>query len=697
MKSARTIFLGLIERHLGALILRPPLKNPLIPTEISRVIGVLHIIGLLAVVELSQRPIWLTALMIFAIQPLLVYKQHRRFTFPIESLAPLILVYLMAVVRVVLAMVEQTQGSTSGTLVVPEPWGQRLDLNVAMIICSVWVVLAQLPFTATALEKSTKWIWQAAGIILIIGTTLCAGRIYFSIRTHGTTASDPFAYIQMAVDMAERQTPRHHFELAPFVAIHDLPLDPLAHVGYHAPDAKTGEAATVWPVGYSALLGLAYLLIGESGLYLLTPLMGLITLGTTALLCHEILQRREIEKRWLGAGIAALVVATSFQQLERLVVPMADIPAQVFSVLTIAFAFRAIRERTALFSALAGLSIGVAFAIRYTQVLLGFAVLVVFLLDYLEHRSRQKSLTALVFFSGAAWLVALPILWYHNKAFGGPFKVGSHELDLFDIQYIPDTAQRMFDTLATAHEFLYLAPFLVLGSIRLWVSFRRETLVLLTWLIILTGFHLFYAALRLRDLLPQFPILALVVGVGVVEIFSLLARFVKLQWLPLARLATAVIVVGLFWLRMNDILRLAIIPEFNTFGLLTPEQRDAFDEFAMSTPQDAIIAVSLTSGPINLYAHREIVRPYDWSDEEWLKFIQVALAEEYPLYILQDGYEMEAPLQLAQAHYQVTPVNQFFLPYFYPGAGSINQQLTLYRVERRQLIGDSLQPNKPLS
>lgn len=697
MKSARTVFLGLIERHLGALILRPLLKNLSIPTEISRVIGVLHVIGLLAVVELSQRPIWLAVILIFAIQPLLIYKQRRRFTFPMESLAPLIFVYLMAVLRVALAMMERTQGSTAGTLVVPAPWGQRLDLNVAMIICSAWVVLAQLPFTAAALEKSTKWIWQGAGIILIIGATLCAGRIYFSIRTHGTTASDPFAYTQMAVDVAERQTPRHRFELAPFVTAHDLPLDPLSHVGYHAPDAETGEAATVWPVGYSVLLGLAYLLIGESGLYLLTPLMGLITLGTTALICHEILQRWEAEKCWIVAGIAALVVATSFQQMERLVVPMADIPAQVFSVLTIAFALRAMRQRTALFSALAGLSIGMAFAIRYTQVLLGFAVLVIFLLDYLERRSRQKSLTALLFFSGAAWLLALPILWYHNNAFGGPFEVGSHELSLFDIQYIPDTTRRMFDALATAHEFLYLAPFLVLGGIRLWASFRRETLVLMTWLIVLTGFHLFYAALRLRDLLPQLPILALLVGVGVVEAFSLLGRFIKLRWQPLVRLVTAVIVVGLFWLRTNDILRLAITPSFNTFGLLTAEQRKAFDELAEATPSDAIIAVSLNSGPVNLYAEREIVRPYDWSDEEWLKFIQVVLAEGYPLYILQDGYEMEAPLQLAQTRYQVTPVNQFFLPYFYPGAGSINQQLTIYRVEGRQLIGDSLQPNKPLS
>ncbi|KAB2866647.1 MAG: glycosyltransferase family 39 protein, partial [Anaerolineae bacterium] len=491
------------------------------------------------------------------------------------------------------------------------------------------------------------------------------------------------------------QTPRHTFDLAHFAAAHDLPLGPLAHVGYLLPDSQTGKSATVWPVGYSVLMGLGYAIGGESALYLFTPLMGILTLLVIALFCNEILHRWPIEKRWLVAGVAAILLATSFQQTERLVVPMADIPAQIFTVLTFVLAFRALRGRTALFATLTGICLGVAFAVRYTQVLIGPAVLLLFVLDYWETRSKRKLLETVVWFSGAAALMAFPVLWYHNAAFGGPFEVGSKELGLFHIRYVPDTAEAMLRALLTGREFYYLAPFLLWGAVRLWVSFRRETVVLAVWLIIISVFHLFYAALRLRDLLPQFPILVVVVGVGMIDMLYQAANLSRHQ--TAGRVAVAFGIITLFWLRTDAAIRLAITPSFNTFGLLTAEQRDALDKLEANTPPDAIVAVSLNSGPVSLYAHRETVRPYEWSEEEWLEFVGVALEFGYPVYLLRDGYEMEAPLELTQLRYDATLIGTFFLPYFYPGAGSINQQVELYRITPRRFIGDSLQDTQPLS
>ncbi|MBI5930861.1 MAG: glycosyltransferase family 39 protein [Chloroflexi bacterium] len=444
-------------------------------------------------------------------------------------------------------------------------------------------------------------------------------------------------------------------------------------------------------------MGLGYGVGGESVLYLFTPLMGLLTLVVMALFCHEVLQRWPIEKRWLVAGIAVLILATSFQQTERLVVPMADIPAQVFTVLTFVFAFRAMRGQTAVFAALAGISLGVAFSIRYTQVLIGPAVLMLFGLEYWETRSKRKLAEAFLWFGGAALLMALPVLWYHNTAFGGPFKVGSKELGLFNIRYIPDTAQAMLRDVLAEREFYYLSPFLLWGAMRLWISFRRETIILLIWSVIVTGFHLFYAALRLRDLLPQYPILGLIAGVGIIDMLYLTARLSHSSWHTLARVAVVSGIITLLWLRTDDAIRLAITPSFNTFGLLTAEQRNALDDLEDNTPTNAIVAVSLNSGPVSLYANRRTVRPYDWSEDEWLRFMRVALEAGYPVYLLRDGYQMEAPLKLTSTHFEVTPMGTFFLPYFYPGAGSINQEVELYRITPRRLIGDSLQDKQPLS
>ncbi|MCQ3929759.1 MAG: hypothetical protein DPW16_04815 [Chloroflexi bacterium] len=687
-------FTQLIQRHVRAILLQSNLDAPSLPKIVTVGLGGLYLVGLLGVVELSQRPIWLIAILLFALQPLMIYaKQRRIHSALIESLAPLTIVYLMAGARVLLAIIERLQNHTTGSLTVPEPWGQRLDLNVAMVICGVWVLLAQLPLTAQAFGKSQKWLWQTAAIVLIGTAILWAGRVYLTIRAHGATASDPFAYIQMAVDFGDHLTPRHTFDLAPFTASHDLPLGPLAHVGYLSPDPQTGQSATVWPVGYSVLMGLGYVVGGESVLYLFTPLMGILTLWVTALLCNEILHRWPVEKRWLVAGVAAILLATSFQQTERLVVPMADIPAQIFTILTFVLAFHALRGRTTLFAALAGVCLGIAFAVRYTQVLIGPAVLLLFVLDYWETRSQRKLFEAVVWFGGAAALTALPILWYHNAAFGGPFEVGSKELGLFHIRYIPDTAEAMLRDLLTEREFYYLSPFVLWGFVRLWASFRRETITLSVWLVIITVFHLFYAALRLRDLLPQFPILVLMAGVGIMDMVYQTARLSRYQ--TIGRIAVIFGIVTLVWLRTDEAIRLAITPSFNTFGLLTAEQREALDDLETSTPLNAIVAVSLNSGPVSLYAHRETVRPYEWTDEEWLKFVQVSLESGYPVYLLRDGYEMETPLELTQSRYDATLIGTFFLPYFYPGAGSINQQVELYWIIPRRLIGDSLQMPKP--
>lgn len=690
------IFTQLIQQHFRAMLLQSSLMTRSLPKIVTGGLGGLYLIGLLGVVELSQRPIWLIAGLLFGLQPLVIYvKQRRIHNAFIESLAPLSIVYLMAGVRVLLAVSERLQHHTTDSLTVPEPWGQRLDLNVAMLICGVWVLLAQLPLTAQAFGKSQKWLWQAAAIMLFAVSVLWAGRVYLTIRAHGATASDPFAYIQMAVDFGDHQTPRHTFDLTPFAASHDLPLGPLAHVGYLSPDPKTGKSATVWPVGYSVLMGLGYMVGGESVLYLFTPLMGVLTLWVTALFCNEILRRWPVEKRWLVAGVAAIVLATSFQQTERLVVPMADIPAQVFTVLAFVLAFRALRGRTVLFAALAGICLGIAFAVRYTQVLIGPALLLLFVLDYWETRSRRKLLESVLWFGGMAALTALPVLWYHNTAFGGPFEVGSKELGLFHIRYVPDTAEAMLRALLTGREFYYLSPFLLWGVVRLWISFRRETVILLVWGVIITIFHLFYAALRLRDLLPQFPILVLIAGVGIIDMLYQAARVSKYQ--TFGRVAVAFGIIMLFWLRTDAAIRLAITPSFNTFGLLTAEQRDVLDKLEANTPPDAIVAVSLNSGPVSLYAHRETVRPYEWSEAEWLKFVRVALESGYPVYLLRDGYEMEPPLELTQSRYDATLIGTFFLPYFYPGAGSINQQVELYRITPHRLIGDSLQDTQPLS
>jgi 4-amino-4-deoxy-L-arabinose transferase-like glycosyltransferase len=488
----------------------------------------------------------------------------------------------------------------------------------------------------------------------------------------------------MAVDIARHGTPLHVFRLAPAVAGWDLPVWPVAPVGYVPPDPGTGVAATVWPPGYSAALAMGYRVGGEAGLYILTPLVGLAALAALWWLCLEVLRTWEGDWRFLAAGIAVFVLATSYEQIDRLSVPMADIPAQLFTMLTVGFALRATRGESILNLALTGVCLGVAFALRYTQALMVFCVLLVWVLYLYRQRPRpwRRTLTAMAFFGGAAWLVALPVLRYHQVAFDGPFRVGgTAELALFGWEHIPGTLVKMTGRFLSPLELLYLTPFLVWGVIQTWRDARRGTVALLAWLAVIVVFHLPYPALRMRDLLSVLPVFAIWVGAGMA---GALAQVQHIHGPGLRTAARALVlclmIVGL-WARCQVTIWLPVhARDFQTFGYLRAEQRAAFDELANLTSADGIVAASLNGGAVSLYAKRDIARPAYWSPDDWLRFVDRALRDGRTVYLLVDGLEMQDPLGALSARYPLRQVASLSMPYFSLDGTSEIQDVPLYRV-----------------
>jgi hypothetical protein len=133
-----------------------------------------------------------------------------------------------------------------------------------------------------------------------------------------------------------------------------------------------------------------------------------------------------------------------------------------------------------------------------------------------------------------------------------------------------------------------------------------------------------------------------------------------------------------FWLRVYITVQITG-DSFRNFGHLNAAQRDAFDDIADITPDNAVIAVSDNSGPVILYSEREIVRPQDWSSSEWLQFIEIMRQTRRPLYMLVDGEAMRQPFEVAETAYPLEAVASFKLPYYYPGGGSEVQPVALYR------------------
>jgi hypothetical protein len=196
--------------------------------------------------------------------------------------------------------------------------------------------------------------------------------------------------------------------------------------------------------------------------------------------------------------------------------------------------------------------------------------------------------------------------------------------------------------------------------------------------VVLVAFHLPYKLLSIRHLLPIFPLLAFWSALGFVALLTALKRKPAVRHLT-GLAVTLLLLICL--LRGQSTLFLMSNPYFATYGYVTPAQRATLDTFADLTPPTAVIATSLTGGAITLYADRTIVRPSDWSPEEWLTFVDYLKQSGRPLYLLVDGETMTAPFDTIQTYYTMTETASLPLTYFFADGTGVSQAIPLYHVE----------------
>lgn len=576
-------------------------------------------------------------------------------------------------------------------------------------------LLALIVSYALSLVIALRWlaraIWHSEGDSALVrwgGVALVAATLGWAVwtaevlRAHGVAGSDPFAYVQMGVDLVTRGSVLHPFPLADLAYRLGIPVYPVVHVGYRLPDPVNLEAATVWPPGYAAFTGLAYALLGEVGLYWVTPLVNLAALFAVGWLGLVAMPNGAL-KRTAIAALTILLTATSLEQVRWQMVPMADLAAQGLTALSLALALSV--KGAPVRAVLSGLCLGFAFDVRYTQVLAAPAIA---LAIYLDDPKRALHLIALC--AAGAWLAALPVLAYHQVVFSNPFVTGSDELAHFSLARVPETAHQTLIALGSHREFGLLAPWIALGIWIAWRAHRRKLFVFAVLTLILGGFHLLYPYVRLRDVLFLFPVfnwLAAVGMVGSVEWLQAFARAetshsplsagegergVRRSALPVsewirrnAPLLQAGLVFSLSFivvLRSMETLALPVTRGFEGFGRLVREQRAALDQLRALTPPDAVIGCSLNSGAVALYAQRQTFRPSDWSAEDAVRFVAALQAGGRPVFILDDSETLPPTLAALRQHFALQPVAQLPLPFYDAvGGGAKNRQVWLYRVE----------------
>jgi hypothetical protein len=435
-------------------------------------------------------------------------------------------------------------------------------------------------------------------------------------------------------------------------------------------ESDTSDAATVWPFGGSIWLAVAYRVFGEEGLYIATPLAALASLIAFTLLVLECFHERAMPERAVIAAISVVLLATSWEQVDRSLVPLVDMQAQLFSVLAVWGAVRAMNgaieiaatgtpswhtlttiqrfladkgrlravvgavfNRCIILGVFAGLALGAAYLVRHTQVLL--AIPIVFAVCQMPTRERARFVVAAAI---AAFAVALPDLIYHQQNFGSWLTPESNELKHFALANLLPSAARLAERFFAGNEFGYLFPFFLYGMYRAARESAGRFVVLASWLGVLAGFHLFYEAVRMRDLLPEFPAVVLLTAYGMVALVRDSRKNKLLVWQGGA--AIAIFLALLLTLTRTQLTFMrAFQPARVTFGYVTAAQRAAFNQIVALTPVGAVIGSTMNDGAIDLYAQRATFRPGEWSSAERAIFVAAMQRAGRRVFLLDDGAE----------------------------------------------------------
>ncbi|MEJ2735983.1 MAG: hypothetical protein P8189_20855 [Anaerolineae bacterium] len=627
-------------------------------------------------------PVWTAPLVLLGLlapqAPLLLQHRPPR----LMALTPLIGAYAATLLWVIYETLGITVLGWQG-LAFPNPMVSLFYVDGVILAALTYTLLCQLHVTATALGRpASLWQWALAGLLLV--TLIWTGIVYFGKRTHGATASDPYAYAQMGVDLAERGTFLHRYSLFEQVIPLDIAWAPLQPVGYHTPRNDLGDCPSVWATGASVLLAAGYLLLGETGLYVTTPVVAVLALVATWALVQEVLRGESKAVRSLTAALAVVLLASSPEHVDRLLVPMADAPAQLFTVLTLLFALRGMRQleqgHHGFWSfILTGTFFAWAYWVRHTQLVLALPVILAIIFGartgWRQARPSTEArwsqlVVPLLTFCAAALIAALPDIVYRWRVFGGPFATETTELPLMGVQHFGPVAWQMLRDALVAGEWGYLFPFALYGGYRLVRDQRREAIVLGSALAAVLLVHLTYRSLRLRDLLSLFPLVDLGVAYGAV---ALVRHVGSIPQGKMARLGAALLSAGaVAWIVLSLALaRWAMIdnlwkPGWASFGYMRSEHRAAFDQLAELTSPDAVIGTSLNAGAVMMYTNRNAIRPYDsWTDDEWDTFLSAMEADRRPVYLLDDGGLMAEFIEQKRTRHRLTPIAELHIPLFY--------------------------------
>jgi hypothetical protein len=380
------------------------------------------------------------------------------------------------------------------------------------------------------------------------------------------------------------------------------------------PSPDGAGIAPTFPIGVSAVMALFSMIAGPSAVFLVTPVMGVITLNLVYRLAGE----------WFDAQTA--LFATALVAWNPLVIayakqPMSDIAATMWIVLALWLAVRS--RSTSAF--VAGLAAGAAVITR-PALLVAAAVI-----PLAAHRGDSPRRRFLLSAAGLA-VGVLAQMAIQYRLFGSPFSTGYGPAStLFSFSNV-DNNVWIFLT----HGWSVLGPLWIPGLILGIFAARPEP----RWkpaavFVAVVVPYLFYLPFdhweTLRFLMPGIVPLTVVIADGLIHI----ARF------PRRPVATALITVAFMAFvagRSEMLLRKAGVWDVASMEARYPLAGDWID---VNTPQQSVVLANQHSGSLRWYGKRQTIR-WDFLDPSQLApTVQELQSHGATVYVALEGDEVE--------------------------------------------------------
>ena len=460
----------------------------------------------------------------------------------------------------------------------------------ALVIAALLAAIAAAAGRTVVSDALAAW-WDAIERRAALGAAACAvATVLIGVAWGAFVAggSDSYCYLNQA-ELFARGTVRDHEPLARDTSWPGS-VWAFAPAGHNPAPGDRGAMVPICPPGYPLLLAAVRTMFGRTGMFLVTPLCG----GLTVYLAF-LLGRRA------GGSAAGLLTATltAFSPilLYQVVQPMNDVPAAAAWCAALLLASGGLPDRQR--AALTGSAVGAALAIRPNLVPL--AVVVALGAALLP---RERTLTQRVAVLGLVSAAAIPgilfVMTIQQAMYGSALRSGYGDLsELFALSHVGPNMRRYPAWLVETHTPIVVAA-LAAPAI---LPVRRFAVWLLAFAAATLACYLPYVVFEawwyLRFLLPAIPaVLALASGVAAIVI----GRAPVAARVPALVAVCAVLAVS----------SLGVATKRDVFRIAQLESRfRAGGEYVARLPPNAAVVTGHHSGSIRFYSGRSAA---GWQD-----------------------------------------------------------------------------------